>query len=339
MQKQIRVGVLGVSGYTGICLLNLLNSHSHIQIRALASNQHIGKKISDIYPGFTNIDLPELIATDNLPWKDLDCLFTATPNGIASSLVEAALKADIKLIDLAADFRLKDHMAFEKWYAPLKAPNNEYLQKAVYGLCEFNRAHIKQAQILANPGCYPTASALAILPLLKNKLIDSSFCIIDAKSGTTGAGKKAEEHILFSEINESFSAYKVMKHRHIPEIEASLEEFTGEKMPIRFTPHLLPIKRGILCTTYLKPKNTISNHSLKECFQMTYKNELFVKIVDELPKTKDIYAAYDERTNLVVVISVIDNLMKGAAGQALQNFNLMFDFPEDTGLKNLRFIP
>ncbi len=345
MQKKIKIGILGVSGYTGLALLNLLSNHPQAEITTLASSQHIGKNISDLYTTFSGLNLPNFVSSENINFAELNCLFTATPNGIASQIAPQALKHNCKLIDLAADFRLKDKQVFEKWYG--FAPDENILQKAVYGLTEWNRAEIQQAQILANPGCYPTVSALGIIPLLKNNLIENNFCIIDAKSGATGAGKKAEESILFSEMSESFSAYKVLAHRHTPEIEQSLELFGKQKMPVRFTPHLLPIKRGILSTIYLQPKNKITNLALEECFKETYKNENFIKCVGEPPKTKDvynsnncyIYSVYDEHTNLIIIISVIDNLMKGAAGQAVQNFNLMFDLPETLGLTNLRLIP
>ncbi len=338
MNNKIKVAIAGVTGYTGIVLLNLLLKHPHVQIVALCSGQHKGKHLSVLQPSFTGVDgLPNLIGTEELPWDEIDCLFTATPNGYASEIVNKALEHKVKLIDLAADFRLQDANQYNDWYAPLKASPNEVLKQAVYGLVEFNRKEISEAQIIANPGCYPTASALAILPLLKANLIDTSLCIIDAKSGATGAGKKAEEGLLFSEISESFSAYKVDKHRHTPEIEQSLQIFGRQKMNVRFTPHLVPMRRGILATVYLKPKsNNLSEKELQNCFKESYNHEHFVHFVSEQPKTKDVYesnrchlwAGLDKRTNLIVVVSVIDNLMKGAAGQAVQNFNLMLGLNE-----------
>ena len=265
------------------------------------------------------------------------------------------LQNNIKLIDLAADFRLQNPETFNEWYAPLKSVKSEILKQAVYGLTEWNRDKIKSAKIIANPGCYPTATALAIIPLLQNNLIDNSVFIIDAKSGTTGAGRKAEQSLLFSEVQESFSAYKPLLHRHIPEIEQTLINFGSQghlpDIKIRFTPHLLPIKRGILNTIYLKPNPNISKNKINSLLQETlseaYKTEFFVNIVPEPPKTKDVYgtnkchifATYDERTDLIVLISVIDNLIKGAAGQAIQNANLLFDLPESMGLNSLGLLP
>ncbi len=330
----IKVGLAGVTGYSGACLLELLLQNQNCDIAGLYSGQYSGKQLAAINPKYTGVDLPTLTSLDEVDWTNLDCLFTATPNGIASKLALKALTHNVKLIDLAADFRLQDPAIYADWYAPLEAPEESCLKEAVYGLTEFNRKAITSAKIVANPGCYPTASALGILPLLQNKLIDSSLCIIDAKSGATGAGKKAEESLLFSEVSESFSAYKVNKHRHTPEIEQSLNIFGGQKMNVRFTPHLLPMKRGILATIYLKPSSSsvINNQILNDCFQSVYSSEEFVHVVAEPPATKDVYATnnchiypfYDERTNTIEVISVIDNLMKGAAGQAMQNFELMF---------------
>lgn len=348
LKNKIKVGILGVSGYTGAALTQLLSRHPQVEIKALCSSQHEGKHLGEIYPYFLGYaDLPFLSHPERLSFNDLDCLFTATPNGIASDFAPLALKHNVKVIDLAADFRLKNSTEFNHWYSPLKAASESLLKQAVYGLTELNRAEIKKANLLANPGCYPTASSLPIIPLLQSGLADSSLCIIDAKSGTTGAGKKAEESILFSEVNESFSAYKIEGHRHTPEIEQNLQIFGGQKLVVRFTPHLLPIKRGILSTIYLRPKSKVTKSALYECLQNTYQNEKFVNIVNEPPKTKDVYgsnrchifATYDERSDLIILVSVIDNLMKGAAGQAIQNFNLMFGLKEHEALEGLGSLP
>jgi N-acetyl-gamma-glutamyl-phosphate reductase len=347
MYKKIRVAIIGVSGYTGLALTKLLCAHPQAKIVALCSGAHAGKSLSEVHPAFYDQNLPILQNPKSLTWEDLDCVFTATPNGVATGLAAKAKAAKVRLIDLAADFRLKDSAQFNEWYAPLKAPSQEYLQEAVYGLTEFNRQAIKKATILANPGCYPTASALGIIPLLKAGLVQNSLCIIDAKSGTTGAGKKAEESLLYAEVAESFSAYKVDGHRHTPEIEQSLKIFAGQDLTLRFTPHLLPVKRGILATIYLQANKGVSKSQIQGCFAKAYQNEPFVKFVEEPPHTKHvygtnrchIYATLDERTGMVVVVSVIDNLLKGAAGQALQNFNLMFDLEETHGLDNLGLVP
>jgi N-acetyl-gamma-glutamyl-phosphate reductase len=342
--KKIKVGIVGVTGYTGQVLLSLLAKHPNVQIHFLGSNASSGQLIQQTLPQFNHLaSLPVLQKAEDINYAELDCIFTATPNGFAGKLAEEIIDSKVKLIDLSADLRFKDAQTYDEWYSPLKAPKAKVLESAVYGLPEFNRERIQQAQILANPGCYPTASALGILPLLQDALVTTEDIIIDAKSGTTGAGKKAEESLLFSEITESFSAYKVNKHRHTPEIEQSLQSFSksenSSRIFVRFTPHLLPIKRGILCTIYLKPVKA-SLDSIKASFHKHYANKQFVKYVDETPATKHVYASnrchinasLDERTGILIVTSAIDNLMKGAAGQAVQNFNLMFGLDESLGL-------
>ncbi|MDJ0626375.1 MAG: N-acetyl-gamma-glutamyl-phosphate reductase [Candidatus Caenarcaniphilales bacterium] len=347
-KNKIKIGIAGITGYTGAALLNILINHPEIEIKYLCSKQHKGKELAQVTPWFIGLkNSPKLTDLDTLDFQDLDCFFTATPNGIASGIAEKVLNSDCKLIDLSADFRLKDSQVYEDWYSPLKPAKEEIINEAVYGLTEFNHKEIREARLLANPGCYPTASTLGVLPLLKNNIVDDSLCIIDAKSGTTGAGKAVQENLLFSEINESFSAYKVDKHRHTPEIEQSIELYSQKTVKVRFTPHLLPMKRGILSTIYLKPKHNTSSLEVQNCLKEHYKSASFVHVVDEPPKTKDVYGSnrchifsmVDERSELVVVISVIDNLMKGAAGQAVQNFNLMFSLSENLSLQGFGLLP
>lgn len=360
--KKIKIAIIGISGYSGLALANILINHEVFEIKGLFSSNYAGKSLSQVhglFTGYLNESFPLIENLDNLITnlknKEIECVFTATPNGVSTDLAEDLLNNNIKLIDLAADFRLQNPETFNEWYSPLQAPKPEILKQAVYGLTEWNRDKIKSAKIIANPGCYPTAAALAIIPLLQNNLIDNSVFIIDAKSGTTGAGRKAEQNLLFSEVQESFSAYKPLLHRHIPEIEQSLINFSANsqlsEVKIRFTPHLLPMKRGILNTIYLKPHPNLSknqiNSSVQETLNETYKDEFFVYVVSEPPKTKDVYgtnkchifATYDERTDLIVLISVIDNLVKGAAGQAIQNANLLFGLPELMGLNTLGLLP
>ncbi len=340
--KKVRIAIMGVSGYSGNVLLELLLKHPNVEIKYLCSSRNTNSSPREM-PRFLGLEqIPNnFIKPEDLDFSQIDCLFTATPNGIASSLVEKALNNNVKLIDLAADFRFKDKEIFEEWYSPLKAVDSKYLEQAVYGLSELNREKIKQTKILANPGCYPTASALPIIPLAKANLIKSELIVIDAKSGITGAGKKLEENFLFGELSENFSAYNILKHRHTPEIENSIESFGQYKARVKFTPHLLPIRRGILSTIYIENKiNNINHKTINECLKDFYGKERFIKIVDELPQIANvrdtnqchIYATYDLRSNLIILISVIDNLMKGAAGQALQNFNLMFGFEESLAL-------
>ncbi|HEY9886571.1 MAG TPA: N-acetyl-gamma-glutamyl-phosphate reductase [Vampirovibrionales bacterium] len=337
----IQVGIAGVSGYTGNTLLKLLLHHSQVNIKYLAAERSAGLNILELDPSFINFpQLPTICKLDEVDFETLDCFFTATPNGISSSIAQKALNANCKLIDLAADFRLKNKNIFEDWYSPLSSPEESLLAQAVYGLTEYNRKEIKQAKLLANPGCYPTATSLGVIPLFKERLASEELCIIDAKSGATGAGKSLSEGLLFAEIEGSFKAYKVDKHRHTPEIEQNLDLFAQTKMHIRFTPHLLPMKRGILATCYLKPVSKITNKDLQECFEENYRNETFVKVVNRPPETKDTYGSnrchiwshYDDRSDMIIVLSAIDNLMKGAAGQAVQNFNLMFGFEESLAL-------
>ncbi|MDX1917858.1 MAG: N-acetyl-gamma-glutamyl-phosphate reductase [Candidatus Caenarcaniphilales bacterium] len=340
MSKKIKVGIMGVTGYSGTELLRLLLRHQQIEIVALFSSSRAGERFEKADLSFLpwSDRLPTLIGETETP--ELDCLFTATPNGIAGEIADAWLRRGAKLIDLAADFRLKSATTYQTWYQPLKAAEPALLGQAVYGLTELNRPQLKGAKLIANPGCYPTAAALSLVPLFKAGLVESDFCIVDAKSGTTGAGKKAEERLLHAEVSESFGAYGVVGHRHTPEIEQSLALFAGKEVKVRFTPHLLPIKRGLQTTSYLKLIRGSNSDQAIGVLKESYAAEPFVHYTDRIPTTKDvtgtnhclIHTAYDERTGLLTVISVIDNLFKGAAGQALQNFNLAFDLVETIGL-------
>jgi len=346
MNKKIKVAVIGVTGYSGSVLLDFLAKHSAVSVEYICSSSNTGKCVFSVNPSLIGLKdkIPEFLSSpDELPVDEekLDCVFTCTPNGVSTQIAERFQKTKIKLIDLSADFRLKESSVFEEWYPGLKHPNKDLMKDVAYGLTEWNRQEIKNCKILANPGCYPTASALAILPLLRNKLVTKDNIIIDAKSGTTGAGRKLADNMLFSEVAESFSAYAVEKHRHTPEIEQSLNLFGNTQTVLKFTPHLLPVKRGILSTIYLKPKKTdITENELFDCLKSQYKDEKFVKIFKNPPNLKDvnysnrchIAVRYDQRTQTVILFSAIDNLIKGAAGQAMQNFNSMFNFDESLGL-------
>lgn len=347
MQKKIRVAIVGVTGYSGNELLKILSRHPLADIKFLCSSSQDGQSLFDLNHSFLSLKgkIPEiLIDPEELDYSQIDCLFTATPNGVSSKLAKKALENNVRLIDLAGDFRFSDRDIFETWYSPLKAADKNLLSEAVYGLTEFNRENIKNAKILANPGCYVTAASLSVIPLVREKLIDiEQVVIIDAKSGSSGAGKKTEEGLMFSELDENFRAYNVLKHRHMPEIQQNIKIFTGADTKIKFTPHLLPIKRGILCTVYAQPSKVLlkedkksRNRILNDCFEKAYETEYFVRPVKNLPSIADvahsnmchIYSCYDEHTDLIVCISVIDNLLKGASGQAVQNFNSMFSFDE-----------
>ena len=352
--KKIQVAVAGVTGYTGQTLLKLLLKHPFVEITHLYSSRYQSKHISELNKVFLTeaFRLPKLetLEARSLDLVKLDCLFLATPNGFASKLIQelalnsAFLRNKLKLIDLAADFRLQDQVVFQDYYGFSVA--EKFLANSVYGLSEFiDPKELQQKKIVANPGCYPTCSLLALLPLLKENLIDlETTCIIDAKSGVTGAGKKALESLIFGEISESFSAYGVNKHRHTPEIKEKAYQFSGKNLKIRFVPHLLPIRQGMLASLYLQPKKELIQTDLEQLVRLTYqkyyKNTPFVSIVNSPPKTSEvlntnnclIYPSFERETKTLSVISVIDNLLKGAAGQAIQNFNLCFGLDVKTGI-------
>jgi N-acetyl-gamma-glutamyl-phosphate reductase len=335
----ISVGIVGGTGYTGVELLRVLAMHPKIEVQVVTSRSEVGKKVSSIYPNL----LPnfELVFTkpDLVTLKKCDCVFFAAPNGTAMQMVPELLEAGVKVIDLAADFRIKDASTWEQWYKLAHACPN-VLQTAVYGLPELHRDEIKKAQLVANPGCYPTATILGFLPLLESGVVKDAQLIADTKSGTSGAGRAANVPTLFSEAGENFKAYNVNAHRHWPEIKQELELVASHDVNFVFTPHLVPMVRGIFATLYVTKTNAPNN--LTEHYLQRYKNEPFVQVLEEdvLPETKHVRASnqcilsvsrpYDGDT--VVILSVIDNLVKGAAGQAVQNMNLMFGIEETTSL-------
>ncbi len=344
----IDVGVIGATGYTGIELVRLLLAHPKVNLKLLTSEKSAGQKFSEAYPAFQGLcDLtlepfyPKEVA------KKIQVAFLCLPHKASQEAVLQLRDFGVKVIDLSADFRLKSAKEYEQWYDKHQCP--ELLKEAVYGLPELYRDKIKSAKIVANPGCYPTSVALALAPLLKEKMIALDSIIIDSKSGTSGAGRSASVDFLFCEVNEGFKAYKVGSHRHTPEIEQTLSDLAGEKIFVSFTPHLLPIDRGILSTIYVKPFRKLKTADVLKVFRNFYKNEKFVRIKPEgtLPNVKDVRATnfcdiaaiYDERVDRIVVLSAIDNLTKGAAGQALQNFNLISGFEEDLGLSLFPHIP
>lgn len=339
----IKVGIVGATGYVGIELVRLLHKHSKVQISYVINQSFIGQKISEIYPNLRNIfDMectgldPKSIATD------ADIVINCLPHGISSSFIPLVIENGGRIIDHGGDYRYKDVAVYEKWYNT-KHEHPELLKKAVYGLPEIYRDQIASAQIVSNPGCYPTCSILGIMPLLKNSLVEKNNIIIDAASGVTGAGRNTELPNQFCECTENFKAYKVANHRHTSEIEQELSLLANEEILVSFTPHLVPMKRGMLCTTYANLKNTTDTASLVNLYKEFYKNEKFVRVLDEskLPETKfvagsnyiDISVTVDKRLNRVVVLSALDNLGKGAAGQAVQDLNIMCGFAEDTGLE------
>ena len=354
----IKAGIIGATGYAGGELVRLLTAHPDVEIVWYGSRSYIDKKYYEVYKNMFQI-VDAVCLDDNMEElaKQADVIFTATPQGFCASLINEEILSNAKLVDLSADFRIKDVATYEKWYGiDHKAP--QYIEEAVYGLCEINREAVKNARLVANPGCYPTCSTLSIYPLLKEGLIDPSTVIIDAKSGTSGAGRGAKVDNLYCEVNENIKAYGVANHRHTPEIEEQLSLAAGEEMLINFTPHLVPMNRGILITAYASLKSTLqpdgtrafpSYEEVRAAYDKYYDKEKFVRVLDKnvCPETKwvegsnyvDVNFKIDERTERVIMMGAMDNLVKGAAGQAVQNMNLMFGLPETKGLELVPMFP
>ena len=345
----IKVGIIGATGYAGGELVRILMGHKDAEIKWYGSRSYIDKKYASVYQNMFQL-VDDVCKDDNMEQlaKEVDVIFTATPQGLCASLVNDEILSKVKVIDLSADFRIKDVKKYEKWYGiEHKAP--QFIDEAVYGLCEINREDIKKARLIANPGCYPTCSTLSIYPLLKEGLIDPNTIIIDAKSGTSGAGRGAKLPNLYCEVNENIKAYGVATHRHTPEIEEQLGYAAGEKVVLNFTPHLVPMNRGILATEYAKLTKKVTYEEVKAVYDQYYAKEKFVRVLDRdvCPETKwvegsnyvDIGFKIDPRTNRIIMIGAIDNLVKGAAGQAVQNMNLLFGLPEDEGLELVPMFP
>lgn len=349
----IKVGIIGATGYAGGELVRLLAGHKDVQIVWLGSKSYIGQKYSDVYRNMYKI-VDEDCLDDNLDElaNEADVIFTATPQGLCASLVNEEILNKVKIVDLSADFRLKDVKVYEKWYK-IEHKSPQFIDEAVYGLCEINRDKVKNARICANPGCYTTCSILTAYPLVKEGLIDPDTLIVDAKSGTSGAGRGAKVPNLFCEVNENIKAYGVASHRHTPEIEEQLSYAAGKDIVISFTPHLVPMNRGILVTEYAslikKDGKLPASEEIRAVYEKYYGNEQFIRILPDgvCPETKwvegsnfvDIGFVADERTGRIIMMGALDNLVKGAAGQALQNMNLMFGLPENEGLKVVPMFP
>ncbi|KHF38421.1 N-acetyl-gamma-glutamyl-phosphate reductase [Halalkalibacter okhensis] len=345
----MRVGIIGATGYGGAELLRLLNQHPHVQEVVLYTSSKEGMNIQESYPHVSDIYTQTLKSINVTTIKDeVDMVFLATPPGVSAEWSGQIAEAGCKVIDLSGDLRLQNPDVYEKWYKREAAPL-ALIKDAVYGLPEWNREAIKKAQIISNPGCYPTATLLGLAPLVKNKLIDVESIIIDAKSGTSGAGRSPSAITHFSEMNENFKIYQINQHKHIPEIEQTLQEWDEKVETITFQPHLVPMVRGIMATIYAKAKQPISEEMLRHLYKEAYKNEPFVRIRPEgaYPATKEVYGSnycdigltYDERTGRITIVSVIDNVVKGASGQAIQNLNLMHGFEESTGLSLVPMYP
>ncbi|MBO2944830.1 N-acetyl-gamma-glutamyl-phosphate reductase [Paenibacillus sp. F411] len=341
-EQHIRVAIVGSTGYGGVELIRLLQHHPNVEITSVISSSSSGVPISDGFPHLTNIIKRNLDGVDPAEMAErADLVFTATPSGVSAKLVPQLLEAGLKVVDLSGDFRLKDGAAYEKWYKH-DAPDADVLASAVYGLCEIYGEQVREVDFISNPGCYPTATLLGLIPALKAGWIDHSGIIIDAKSGVSGAGRGTSLTTHYAEINENFKAYKVNKHQHIPEIEQVLSQESGQEVTVTFTTHLVPMTRGIMSTMYAPLRGHYSEEDFIQLYREYYKDRPFVRVRSQgiWPSTKevsgsnfcDIGFAVDERTGRVTVISVIDNVVKGAAGQAIQNLNLMMGWEESLGL-------
>lgn len=337
----IKAGIIGATGYAGSELVRILTNHPDAEINTITSQSYKGKNYGDIYENFRHTD--KICEEEDIEKMSEECdvIFLALPHGVASKKVTKKILENSKIIDLGADFRLQDIDTYEKWYnTPHEA--KDILPEAVYGLCEINRDKIKGKRIIANPGCYTTCSILSLYPLVKDKMIDLKTIIIDAKSGVTGAGRGVSIGTHYDEVNESVKAYKIASHRHTPEIEEQLSYAAGENITLSFTPHLIPMNRGILATIYASLNNEYSYEDIKAVYEKYYKDEYFIRLTKEgvFPETKwvkgsnfcDIGFAVDKRTNRIIITGAIDNLNKGAAGQAVQNMNILFGLDEKTGL-------
>lgn len=345
----VKAGIIGATGYAGGELVRLLAAHREAEIVWYGSRSYIEKKYADVYRNMFRIVDADCM-DDNMEElaAQADVIFTATPQGLCASLVNEDILSRTRIIDLSADFRIKDVSVYEQWYG-IRHESPQFIQEAAYGLCEVNREDIKKARLVANPGCYTTCSILTAYPLAKEGLIDMETLIIDAKSGVSGAGRGAKVPNLYCEVNESIKAYGVASHRHTPEIEEQLGYAAGEKVVLSFTPHLVPMNRGILVTEYAKLKRETDYEEVKAIYDRYYGNERFIRVLEKgiCPETRwvegsnyvDIGFQIDPRTGRIILMGAIDNLVKGAAGQAVQNMNLMFGLKESEGLDLVPVFP
>lgn len=354
----VRVGVIGATGYAGQELIRILAQHPQVELASLASHSYAGKKFSSVYPAFKNVT--DLVCQeedlDKLA-KDIEILFFALPHKLAAEKISDALLKNVRVIDLGSDFRLHDAASYDTYYG-FTHPSPQFLKQSVYGLCELHRREIAGARLIASPGCYATTSILALAPLLKHNLVDPASLIVDAKSGVSGAGRSLSLGLHFDECNETVKAYKVASHRHTPEIEQELANTLGKPVNISFTPHLIPMNRGILVTAYASLKSGLNENDIWSAYKSDYGQEPFVRLYEpdgttdvsgdyQFPETRwvkgsnycDIGLKVDSRTNRVIVIAAIDNLVKGAAGQGVQSLNIMCGLDETSGLKQLPLFP
>lgn len=350
----IKAGIIGATGYAGGELVRLLTQHKEVEIKWYGSRSYIDKKYAQVYGNMFEI-VENTCLDDNMEElaDRVDVIFTATPQGFCASVMNDSILSKTKIVDLSADYRIKDVSVYEKWYG-IEHKSPQYIGEAVYGLCEINREDVKKARLVANPGCYTTCSILTAYPLVKEGLIDTATLIVDAKSGTSGAGRGAKLPNLYCEVNENIKAYGVASHRHTPEIEEQLGYAAGREIMINFTPHLVPMNRGILVTEYAslvrKPDGSLPSYEeVKAVYDKYYKEEKFVRVLekDVFPETKwvegsnyvDVNFKIDERTGRIIMMGALDNVVKGAAGQAVQNMNLMFGLKESEGLELVPMFP
>lgn len=350
----IRAGIIGATGYAGNELVRILMGHKEVEIKWYGSRSYIDKKYAEVYQNMFEI-VDDVCLDDNMDElaSQVEVIFTATPQGFLTGVLTEDILNKVKIIDLSADFRIKDVSVYEKWYK-IEHKSPQFIEEAVYGLCEINRDKVKGARLIANPGCYTTCSILTAYPLVKEGMIDPNTLIIDAKSGTSGAGRGAKLPNLFCEVNENMKAYGVTNHRHTPEIEEQLGYAAGKEIVVNFTPHLVPMNRGILATEYAtlvkKADGSLPSYEeIKAVYDKYYAKEKFVRVLekDVCPETKwvegsnyvDVNFKIDERTGRIVMMGALDNLVKGAAGQAVQNMNLLFGFDEAEGLNMVPMFP
>jgi len=345
-----KVAILGGTGYTGIELLRLLWFHPEVEVSFISSESRQGEELAEVHPHFAGLssELTFLASDPEEVPADVEVAFCALPHGSSAETAKALKEKGIRVIDLSADLRLKEPELYQDWYGRVH-PFPELLDEAVYGLPEVNHQLIKAANLVANPGCYPTSVLLALLPLAREGMLPERGLVVDSKSGVTGAGRAPSQAFHFPECNESFKAYRVASHQHIPEMEQELSACLGRKVNMSFTPHLIPINRGILSTAYLPFTKELQEEKVRELYREFYNQAIFVHLLrkDLFPETRWVKGSnychlnikWDQRTNTLIVISALDNLVKGAAGQAVQNMNLMFDLPEATGLRQPALVP
>lgn len=343
---KLQAAILGASGYTGVELIRLLWQHPFVEIATLVAEQSAGQLPEQLFTHLRTFPLPKIIRREEINWENIDIAFCALPHAMSHEVIRA-IPAHIKVIDLSADFRLRDLATYETWYGNHPAP--ELLPKAVYGLSEWYRDEIRQASLIACPGCYPTAASLALMPLLTSPLIETNSIIIDAKSGISGAGRSAKQSNLFCEVNENVKPYNICNHRHIPEIEQNLSLVAAHPIQVNFTPQVVPLSRGILETIYIRLLPSVSVKHLHETLTKRYQKEIFVNVLPlgETPVLRDVVGTNMCQLGIIegripqsaVIVSVIDNLIKGASGQAIQNMNILYGFEETSGLTQLSLYP